>query len=194
MENPDEKFPVVCIGGSAGALKPFCQLLEHLSPQTGVAVVIVNHMRRFETRLHQILPSCTSMPVNIIQEKLEIKPDQVFIVPSNRELYIEDHEFRLKTVSKTFGWPNVITLFLKSLASNWNGQIIAGIVSGLDQDGVEALHQIKKAGGITFAQKPESAEVRDMPENAIQSGWIDYVLTPEEMAKKIEMIAKENRL
>jgi chemotaxis response regulator CheB len=83
----------------------------------------------------------------------------------------------------------VITVFLRSLTENWDGQLIAVIVSGFDGDGAAALCGIKEAGGITIAQKPDTAAQPDMPESAIVSGCIDFVLSPEAIAKKIVEIA-----
>ena len=48
---------------------------------------------------------------------------------------------------------------------------------------------IKEVGGITIAQKPSTASQPDMPESAIDSGCIDFVLSPEEIAQKISLIA-----
>jgi len=79
---------------------------------------------------------------------------------------------------------------MKSLTQNWDGKLIAVIVSGYDGDGADALCGIKEVGGITIAQKPETAAKPDMPESAIASGCVDFVLSPEEIAKKIIQIAK----
>ena len=79
---------------------------------------------------------------------------------------------------------------MKSLTNNWDGKLIAVIVSGFDGDGAEALCGIKEVGGITIAQKPETASQPDMPESAIESGCIDLILSPEEIAKEIMRIAK----
>jgi chemotaxis response regulator CheB len=73
----------------------------------------------------------------------------------------------------------VITVFLRSLTKHWDGKIIAVIVSGYDGDGAAALCGIKEAGGITLAQKPETAGQPDMPESAIESGFIDFILSPD---------------
>jgi chemotaxis response regulator CheB len=78
---------------------------------------------------------------------------------------------------------------MKSLAENWDGKLIAVIVSGYDGDGADALIDIKEAGGITIAQKPETAKQPDMPESAIASGYIDFVLAPEKIAQEVIRIA-----
>lgn len=183
-------FPLVCVGGSAGGLDAYIRLLRNLPADMGVAIVIVNHLRTVNTLLHEILPRYTKMPVELITERLDIRPNRIFIIPPRRDLHIRDGEFRLEPISKPRGWPDVITVFLKSLTRHWNGKIIAVIVSGYDGDGAAALCAIQADGGITIAQKPESASKPDMPESAIASGCIDYILAPEAIAQVIARIAR----
>lgn len=190
VKNAPQNFPIVCVGGSAGGLDAYIRLLKHLRSDMGVAIVIVNHITIMPTQLHQVLPPFTSMPVDLITEKLLIEPNRVFIIPANRDLHVQDGVFMLKPISKPRGWPDVITVFLKSLTDCWAGKLIAVIVSGYDGDGAAALCGIKEAGGITIAQKPASAKQPDMPQTAIESGCIDFVLSPEEIAEKIVEIAQ----
>ena len=190
-KNAATDFPIVCVGGSAGGLEAYIRLLKNLPPDMGVAIVIVNHLRTVATHLHKILPKYTEMPVELIKERLDILPNHVFIIPEKRDLHVQDDEFRLKPISKPRGWPDVITVFLRSLTENWKGKLVAVIVSGYDGDGAEALCGIKEAGGITIAQKPETAAQPDMPESAIASGCIDFILSPEDIAKKIVKIAHQ---
>ncbi len=183
-------FPIVCIGGSAGGLDAYVRLLKHLPADMGVAVVIVNHITIMPTQLHEVLPRFTSMPVELITERLQIEPDRVFIIPANRDLHVTDGVFLLKPISKPRGWPDVITVFLRSLTECWHGKLIAVIVSGYDGDGAAALCGIKEVGGITIAQKLDTATQPGMPESAIDSGCVDFVLSPEDIAKKIVEIAR----
>ena len=183
-------FPLVCVGGSAGGLDAYIRLLQCLPADMGVAIVIVNHMTKVPTQLHEILPRYTTMPVDLITDRLSIEPNRVFIIPENRELHVEDGEFHLKPISKPRGWPDVITVFLRSLTRYWDGKLVAVIVSGYDGDGAEALCGIKEVGGITIAQKLDTARQPDMPESAIESGCIDFVLAPEDIAREIVRIAR----
>ena len=183
-------FPIVCVGGSAGGLDAYIRLLKHLPDDMGVAIVIVNHLRSAATLLHEILPRYTKMPVKLITERLDIRPNHVFIIPEKRDLHVLGDEFRLKPISNPRGWPDVITVFLRSLTQNWDGKLIAVIVSGYDGDGAEALCGIREAGGITIAQTPETADQPDMPKSAIASGCIDFILSPEDIAKEIVRIAQ----
>ena len=183
-------FPVVCVGGSAGGLDAYIRLLQNLPSDMGVAIVIVNHITSMPTHLHEVLPRFTTMPVDLITERLQIEPNRIFIIPENRDLHVLNGKFHLKPVSKPRGWPDVITVFLRSLTRYWDGKLIAVIVSGYDGDGAAALCGIKEIGGITIAQKPSTASQPDMPESAIDSGCIDFVLSPEEIAQQIVRIAR----
>lgn len=183
-------FPIVCVGGSAGGLDAYIRLLQNLPADMGVAIVIVNHITIMPTHLHEILPRYTTMPVDLITDSLLIEPNHVFIIPENRDLHVRDGEFHLKPISKPRGWPDVITVFLRSLTCYWDGQLIAVIVSGYDGDGAAALCGIQQVGGITIAQKLSTARQADMPESAIASGCIDFVLSPENIAQEIVRIAR----
>ncbi|HEY5138557.1 MAG TPA: chemotaxis protein CheB, partial [Methylococcales bacterium] len=177
-------------GGSAGGLDAYIRLLQNLPADMGVAIVIVNHITEMPTHLHEVLPRFTTMPVDLITESLLIETNHVFIIPENRDLHVLNGEFRLKPISKPRGWPDVITVFLRSLTRYWDGKLIAIIVSGYDGDGAAALCGIQEIGGITIAQKLSTAKQPDMPESAIESGCIDFVLSPEDIAKEIVRIAR----
>ena len=142
-------FPIVCIGGSAGGLDAYIRLLQNLPSDMGVAIVIVNHITIMPTQLHEVLPRFSKMPVELISERLQIVPNRVFIIPSNRDLHVENGEFHLTSISKPRGWPDVITVFLRSLTEYWDGKVVAVIVSGYDGDGAAALCGIR--GPLVFS-------------------------------------------
>jgi len=120
-----KNFPIVCVGGSAGGLDAYIRLLKNLPIDMGVAIVIVNHITIMPTQLHTILPGYTRMPVDLITENLLIEPNHVYIIPENRDLHIKSDGFQLKPISKPRGWPDVITVFLRSLTRYWDGKLIA---------------------------------------------------------------------
>jgi two-component system chemotaxis response regulator CheB len=111
-------FPIVCVGGSAGSLYAYIRLLKNMTADMAVAIVIVNHMRTDGTQLQQILSQNTEMPVEVITERLVVQQNKVFIVPGKQDLHIQNGEFRLMPKSKIWGYPDVITIFLRSLTHN----------------------------------------------------------------------------
>lgn len=162
-----KNFPVVCVGGSAGGLDAYIRFLKHLPGGTGAVFVIVNHITTIPTRLHQVLPRFTSMLVKLITEDLLLQPDNVYIIPANRDLHVDGVASHLAPISKPRGWPDVITVLLRPRTQLWDGKLIAVIVSGYDGDGDAALCGIREVGGTTIAQKLDTAEQPDMAESAI---------------------------
>ena len=182
-------FPLVCLGASAGGLDAYVRLLGNVPAETALALVAVNHAKRYPQMLPGILSRYTRMPIHIITDGMKISPGNVYIIPSNCDLGLAGSKFVLSPLSKHFGWPRVITIFLQSLAREWRRQAIAVILSGLGADGTQGLPSIKAADGVTFAQSPASARYAFMPKAAIDSGCVDFVLPPEEIAHELVRIA-----
>ena len=67
---------------------------------------------------------------------------------------------------------------------------VAVILSGLDHDGSAAMGSIKAAGGITFAQS--NPEHSDMPRHAIETGYVDFVMHPAEIATTLLVVAQDD--
>jgi two-component system CheB/CheR fusion protein len=179
-----EDFRVVCLGGSAGGLEAYTGILGGMPAATGMAFVIAPH-RSFEyaSLLPQILSRVVSMPVIEVQDGMLLEPNHVFIMPPHLEMTVNDNEFALQLPRKPHGWPITISVFLLSLAEAYGPRAIAIILSGLDHDGSSALKAIKAAGGVTFAQS--DAEFGDMPRHAVETGHIDFILPPAEIAKAL---------
>ena len=77
-------FPVVCVGGSAGGLDAYTQLLRHLPADMGAAIVIVNHLRTVgHDAPRNSYPRLYEMPVELISERSNsFEPNHVFIIPA----------------------------------------------------------------------------------------------------------------
>ncbi len=189
-----ETIPVVCIGLSAGAVKPLKDLFCTLNPHTGMAFVVIHHLgRQHPSLLPGILSACTAMKVELAESGISLEPDHVYVMPSGSEISINDTTLEVRSRSVVRGWSNVVTVFIESLTrSNHPG--IAVILSGLDHDGAAGLKAFKRYGGITIAQAPWTATCPDMPDAAISTGAVDYVLPPEGIATELERLARKLRL
>src|SRR3989442_7811 len=78
--------------------------------------------------------------------------------------------------------------FLRSLGEDQKGAAIGVILSGTASDGSLGIKAIKAAGGITFAQKEESAKFNEMPRNAIATGCVDFTLPTTDIAAELVRI------
>lgn len=186
----DELFPIVGVGASAGGLEAFTQLLHHLPIDTGMAFVLVQHLDPTQkSLLSEILSRTTQMPVQEVQDGMELAPNQVYVIPPNRNLTIAQGKLRLTPREKSRGTNTTIDVFFRSLAKERRNRAIGVILSGADADGTLGLAAIKAEGGITFAQSESSAQVSNMPQTAIVSGHVDFVLSPEEIAAELANIS-----
>ena len=105
----------MCVGGSAGGLDAYTRLLRHLPVDMGVAIIIVNHLRTVATLLHEILPSYTRMPVELITEGLVLKPNHVFVIPPRRDLHVLDGDFHLTHPIHRTGRPQTRYVFATNM-------------------------------------------------------------------------------
>lgn len=178
---------IVGIGGSAGALTAYFDLLEALPIDTGMAYVVISHINpSAHSQLALILSRHTKMPVILASMKMPIQKNHVYVIPANADLLIENYTF--KVLSPRSVGNKQIDLFFVSLAEAMGSHAIGIVLSGYDGDGTEGCKEIKVKGGITFAQD-KSAEVPHMPLSAQASGCIDFVMPPGKMANKLKKLA-----
>lgn len=188
----NDDLSIVCFGASAGGLETYLRILSLLPPKTGLVFVIIHHQPSdWKSLLPEIIPRYTSMPVTLVEDGEIAKVDHVYIGPPGMQVYMADDRFKLTPILKQPGWPRNISAFLHSLATNQSKHTIAVILSGLDSDGAAALKPVKDAGGIVIAQDFHTAKQPAMPISAVDTGCVDFLLSPIEIAEKLKSIAEE---
>uniref|UniRef100_UPI0039A44C01 chemotaxis protein CheB n=1 Tax=Nostoc piscinale TaxID=224012 RepID=UPI0039A44C01 len=182
----NELFPIVGIGASAGGLEAFTQLLSHLPINTGMGFVLIQHLSpEQKSILAEILSKTTEMPVTQVQNGMVVEPNHVYVIPPNAMMTIAEGKLNLSPRQKIRGQVMSVDTFFFSLAQERGSKAIGVVLSGGDGDGARGLEAIKAAGGITFAQSETSAQVSSMPNTAVASGQVDFVLTPEAIAQEL---------
>src|SRR5262249_32837808 len=134
-------FPVVCIGGSAGSLSAYMQILQQMPVKLEMAVVIVSHRATVDAgRFTGLLGKATQMEVVEATNGMTLQRGRIFVAPPHREITTNGVVLQLAVgPAKSQGWPTVISDFLFSLASTCSSRAIAIIVSGMGCDGSGAL-------------------------------------------------------
>ncbi|MFQ4139411.1 chemotaxis protein CheB [Nodosilinea sp. PGN35] len=189
----DAPFPIVGIVASAGGLEAFTALISHLPTDTGMAFVLIQHLAPdHESMLPEILSRVTEMPVGQVREEMAVEPNQIYVIPPNSQMLLEDSVFHLAPRQKIQGRYLPGDVFFQSLAANWGNKAIAVVLSGMDADGSQGIKAVKAAGGVTFAQCEATARFDSMPNTAVATGRVDFVLPPQAIAA--ELIAVGRRL
>ena len=190
-KNPSVKhFPVVGFGASAGGLEAFTSVLKHLDPNLGMAYVLIMHLSpTHKSSLAEILQTKTKMKVHTVKDGMQVKPDNVYVIPPNAFMSLVDGHLKLGPRALSAIGNFAIDYFLSALAAIYKNNSIGIILSGTATDGTLGLKAIKAEGGITFAQD-DTAKFPGMPKNAYNSGYADFILSPQFIAKELAQLAK----
>ncbi|MGE3684286.1 MAG: chemotaxis protein CheB [Bdellovibrionales bacterium] len=190
-QSQNSSIPVVGIGASAGGLETLRVLLESLKTDTGMAFVIIQHLKRDQgSRLGDILSRCTEMPVKTIENGLPVEPNVVFVAPPGVDVVLSGDFLNLSTRGESPVHHLGIDFFFVSLSQNRKSKAIGVILSGTGSDGTLGFKAIKSEGGITIAQDPKTAKFDGMPRSAIAAGIADLILAPEDIAHELDRLAK----
>src|SRR6266850_337186 len=186
----DAGVPVVGVGASAGGLEAFSQLLEALPADLGMAVVFVQHLApTHESSLPELLRNVSSLPVIQVSEGMRLERDHVYVIPPNAQLALNDGQLHLSPRATDKSQYTPIDFFFRSLAESARERSIAIVLSGTASDGAQGIREVKAAGGITIAQRPETAKYDGMPRAAVATGMVDLTLAPREIAAALVEIA-----
>jgi two-component system CheB/CheR fusion protein len=182
---------VVGIGASAGGLEAFIELVSAIPAGTGMACVLIQHLDpRHHSMLVEILAGAAAIPVQQVTDGMRIEADNVYVIPPDAQMTIRGDVLRLAPrTAKTPHRP--LDIFFSSLAEDRKRAAIGVVLSGNDADGARGLQAIHDAGGIGFAQNPESAKFDVMPRAAAEAA--DFVLPPAGIAERLVSIARQDR-
>ena len=188
---PEKPHPIVGVGASAGGFEAFRELLKALPSDTGLALVLVQHLDPgHESLLAKLLSKATAMPVAEVEEGVTVEPNHVYVIPPNKTMGIANGTLHLMARGEPMAKHLPIDYFLTSLAADRGNRAIGVILSGTASDGTMGLKAIKSEGGITFAQDIKSAKYDGMPRSAIAAGCVDFVLSPEGIASELARIGR----
>src|SRR5277367_4050191 len=187
-QEPDST--IVAIGASAGGIEALTELLTALSPDSGMAFVLVQHLDpRHHSILTELLTRKTRMTVTEVSDGLLAEPNHLYVIPPNATMSISKRTLHLVPREES-GAPHMsVDHFMRALAAEKGNRAIGVILSGSGSDGTLGMREIQAHGGVTFAQDEASAKYDGMPRSAVLAGCVDYVLPPKGIALELARIA-----
>ncbi|MDP3538768.1 MAG: CheR family methyltransferase, partial [Azonexus sp.] len=185
--------PIVGIGASAGGLEAFEVFFRACPANTGMGFVLVPHLDPDHVSLlTEILQRSSTMPVMEAVDQVAVAPNQVYIIPPNREMSILDGVLQLHLPEQPRGQRMPIDGFLRALAEDQAERAIGIILSGTATDGTLGLRAILGAGGVCLVQDPASARYDGMPQSAIAAGYATHILPVEEMPAMLLQLTRQS--
>ncbi len=178
--------PVIGIGASAGGLEALEQFFSPIPAACGVAFVVIQHLDPTQQGiLPELLQRATPLKVAQAGERMEVKPNGVYVIPPNKDLSILHGKLYLLDPVAPRGLRLPIDSFFRALADDQRERAIGVILSGMGSDGTLGLRAIKENAGLAVAQSLDSAKFDAMPRSAIDAGLADIVAPPEKLWKRI---------
>ena len=178
--------PVVGLGGSAGSLDALQRLLQRTPTDTGLAFVVVVHLSpEHGSMMAEILQRSTTMPVAQVSDPVRILPNHVYVTPPGKYLSTSGGLLTAIELAPHKGKHVTVDCFFRLLAESHGTAATAIVLSGGKGDGAAGMKCIKKHGGLTIAQDPAEAAHPGMPQSAIETGMVDWILTVDQMPARL---------
>ncbi len=178
----DRRFDVVAMGASAGGLHAITEVLRPLPKDFPSSIVIVQHLDpKSKSHMTELLSRITSLTVRQAAHGEVLLPGMVYLAPPDEHLLVGPGKLQLAhTQLVHFVRPSIDLLF-ESVAGTYGSRSIGMVLSGSLRDGAKGIRTIKLAGGTTLAQEPGEADFRSMPQAAVATGCVDFVLRLSEL-------------
>jgi two-component system CheB/CheR fusion protein len=179
-------FVVVGIGASAGGLEACTDLMDALPANSGMAFVLVQHFEpTHKSMMVDLLATHTSMSVLEATDGMLVERDHLYIIPPGTDLSVKKGVLRLSAARTRRGIRLPFDFFLESLAGDYGSRAACVILSGTGADGSIGLKAVREKSGLVIAQDPNEARYEGMPDSAIATGSVDFVLQVDGIAEQL---------
>lgn len=190
-----EKSPIrlVAVGASTGGPPVLQTLLQCLTPQFPLPVIIVQHIAPgFLSGMAEWLEKTTSFPIGIPKDGDAMRPGRAYLAPDGRQMGVRrDGTITLCNAPPENSLKPSVSFLFRSVAHEFGPQAAGVLLTGMGRDGADELLSMRKAGGITFAQDKETSVVHGMPGEAIAAGAACYVKPPIEIARLLVSLVSQ---
>jgi two-component system CheB/CheR fusion protein len=181
-------FPIIGVGASAGGLAAIEAFFSGMpvDGDPGMAFVLVQHLDPdHKSLLAELIQRRTRMPVTEAVDGMVVQANCVYIIPPNRDMAFLNGTLQLLEPVAPRGHRLPVDFLFASLAADQQEHAVGVVLSGTGSDGTQGVREIKGQGGMVMVQSPASAEFDGMPQSALATGLVDFVLPPAEMATQL---------
>ncbi len=186
-ESANTELIIVGIGASAGGLEAIEQFFSQTNPNSGMAFIIVQHLSdQYKSFMPELLARHTEMTILRAEDGMEIKPNHIYLNPPRSEVTVEKGKLCITRLENKPHYFFPINSLFSSLAIEKKDKAIGIVLSGNGTDGTNGVKEIHEAGGVILTQSKDTAKFLDMPRNAEETGFVDFIMAPAEMPKFLQ--------
>lgn len=181
---------IIGIGASAGGLEAIQAFFKKMPVDSGFGFVVIQHLSpEHKSLMAELLAKHTSLPIHYVEDGMVVEKNHIYLLPPHRNLRLSQYRLFLMSQNQNKkhnrGLNLPIDVFFQSLATEMAQNAVAIIMSGTGSDGSHGIATIKERGGLVMAQDLTSAKFAEMPQRAIDTGLVDFVLPAEAMAQQL---------
>jgi two-component system, chemotaxis family, protein-glutamate methylesterase/glutaminase len=177
---------IIIIGSSTGGPNILKTIFDNL-PRLSAVIVIVQHIPAgFIESLRTLLQACTEMDIIIAKEGFIPQESQIIIAPTGHQLiFRKDKTIDLSVTSRLHFVCPAVDYTMLSIQEKMYKQVVGIVLTGMGHDGTKGIEYINSINGITIAQSPDTAPIATMPLSAINTGAVQFILTPQEIRARM---------
>jgi len=180
----NNEFKIIIIGSSTGGLPVIEKILKGLNREL-FSVLIAQHMPEGYTGMWaDRLNTHTSFSVSEGIDGDVIMPGKVYIAPGNKHMALngrQPYKIRINDEPPVNRFRPSIDVLFGSAIEYEPDRIIAVMLTGMCDDGVASMLELRRRGFHTIAQDKDTSVVFGMNKEAIERGAAEFVFSPEEM-------------
>ena len=176
---------IVVIAASTGALEPLRTIVSMLPVPCRASVFVVWHIGHHPSVLPSILSRASKLPARFAQDDVAFEPGHIYVAPPDHHLELTATRMHLNRGSKVNHVRPAADPLFASAARCFEGNVLGVVLSGKDGDGAAGLAMIKRHGGTTLVQHPDTAESPSMPLSAMMMDHPDEFLLVVEIAERV---------
>lgn len=183
---------IMVIGASAGGIEALTEVIGPLPPDLPAAIFIVLHIPvNTISVLPHILSRYGALPAAHPKDGEAICPSRICVAPPNYHLLVKRGSIRLVRGPNENGHRPAIDPLFRAAARSYGPRVAGVVLSGTMDDGTAGLLAVKRGGGVTIVQDPDSALFSGMPRNAIEHAEVDYILPPAQIGSLLVCLAHQ---
>lgn len=179
----------IAIGVSTGGPNALAEVIPMLPKDFPLPVFVVQHMPPMFTRLlAERLQSQSKVKVVEAQEGMRVTAGCVYIAPGDYHMVLKKTGgsvlIQLNQGPMENSCRPAVDVLFRSVGEVYGGATISAILTGMGQDGLRGVEQLRALGGYVIAQDEASSVVWGMPGFVARAGLADVVcdlklVTPE---------------
>ncbi len=171
---------IIAIGASTGGTRALRFLLGALPPDMPGMVVVQHMPAGFTFQFAQQLNAETAFNVKEAQSGDEVRPGHVLIAPGNFHLQLVRHNKSYRVIcragARINGYRPSVDVLFRSVAKHAGEHAIGIMLTGMGDDGADAMVKMREKGAFTLAQDKDTSVVFGMPKEAYFRGGAMHLL------------------